>query len=89
LVLEPVVVDSVAERQVGGSSTGLVSAVNRQPVHHSLRASGATTPTMIRKWNIVPVRAERRYPDTHGIGQWVGRPGIASRVRHRGAEQKP
>jgi hypothetical protein len=84
LVFEPGVADSVGERHVGRCASGVVSAVRRAPVQSTLSSSGATAPTMIRKRNIAPVDPERRLPDTHSFGRWVGRPSIAQRVHDRG-----
>jgi hypothetical protein len=57
------------------------------PVQTALRSSGATAPTMIRKWIVAPVDLEKRSPDAHVSGRWVGRPGIARHVHNGGAEQ--
>jgi hypothetical protein len=88
LVFEPGVADSVRERRVDRCASGVVSAVRREPVHSTLSSSGATAPTMIRKWNIAPVDPEGRLPDTHVFGRWVGRPCTAHRVHDRGDEQQ-
>jgi hypothetical protein len=87
LVFEAAVAGSVGELQAGRGAPGLVSALHREPIHCALSSSGATTPTTIRKWNIVPVHPERQYPVTHDFGQWVGRPCTWCDVRDRGAEQ--